>query len=96
MGVDETGQERRVAQVDDLGILRRTGPLGHGDDALAVEQHHRVRSQCECRAVVQPGRSECDAAWSIGEGGHHGHRLRRCAFVRIIRLLPWGRQRRTS
>ena len=74
MGVDETRQERGSLQVNDLDIVRRFDPFGHGDDALTVEHHHRTRPQRRCRPVVQPGRSERDTTYRRGGGvRHHGH-----------------------
>ena len=54
VGVDQPGQQRRPAQVDDVRAVRRGRPGADGDDGAAVDHDQRVRDQGGAGAVEQP------------------------------------------
>jgi hypothetical protein len=60
VGVDEAGQQRRPAEVDDLRAVRRRATRQHRHDAPRVDEHHRVGYRRLSDTVEQPGRADCE------------------------------------
>ena len=69
MGVDEAGQERRVAEVDHRRAPRgHRQPRPHGLDLAPLDDHHPVAPRAIAAAVEQPRGLE------DGDGGRRGGR----------------------
>ena len=66
--VDEPGQERGVAEIDDAGTGRNAHALSNLDDALALDANHR-RPYRRCTGTVDElcGLQDRDLrSWSLG------------------------------
>ena len=83
VGVDQSRQQRRPAQVDDVRAVRRGRPGADGDDGAAVDHHQRVRDQGGAGAVEQPRGPQGGQPPALGYG--------RC---RHVPALAPGRPRR--
>ena len=99
VGVDQPGQQRRPAQVDDVRAVRRGHPGVDGDDGAAVDHHQRVRDQGGAGAVEQPrgpqggqpppfGYSRCSHAATIAPGRPRRHPQKYLRAVLISGAAP--------